>query len=120
LAAELQPYLRADMRILIAWFLLVLFSTQAFPLQVWSSTIAQVQNTTTCADNSEEEKSPTTPKEGKVKKQNTLSEEDYDHVHHLHCRPQHFAQSDEELHHWPASLYALFKREVTTPPPNHC
>lgn len=109
------------MRVLIACFLLVLFSTQAFPLTVWNNTITQTQSAVATANSAEEEeKGSVTPKEGKAKKQNTLSEEDYDHVHHSHGRPSNTAQNDEQVLSRAESLYPLFKREVTTPPPNCC
>lgn len=108
------------MRRFIAWFFIFLFTTQVIPLTVWSKTVAQAQTVVTSEDSNEDNKGSSTPKEGKAKKQNTLSEEDYDHVHHMHGHFSITSGTSEEIHHWPDSLYPLFKQEVKTPPPNHC
>lgn len=108
------------MRRFITWFFIILFSTQVIPLTVWGKSVAQTQTVVTKEDPNEEEKGSATPKEGKAKKQNTLSEEDYDHVHHLDARVAISSGLSEDKHHWPDSLYHLFKQEVKTPPPNRC
>jgi hypothetical protein len=107
------------MRVWIAVFLLLLFATQAFPVAALGKSYAKAQ--ISVADDSagdDDEGNSSIPKEGKVKKQNSLSEEDYDHSHHLHAPSSYSLHARNKLLHLHEWIYALYSGEVTTPPPN--
>jgi hypothetical protein len=107
------------MRALIAVFLLLLFSTQAFPVAALSKSYAKSQLSIMDDSGGDEDDGSSMPK-GKAKKQNTLSEEDYDHSHGLSSTICPIVPVRKQMlpgHDW---LYALYTGEVTTPPPNHC
>ena len=71
-------------------------------------------------DAGDDDEGSSLPKEGKVKKQNTLSEEDYDHSHD-HSGPRYpELLTRRKLLPGQDFLYALYSGEVTTPPPNCC
>ena len=110
------------MRVWIAVFLLLLFATQAFPVAAFSSSYAKSQITVTddSGDCDDDDSGSTIPKEGKVKKQNTLSEEDYDHSHNHHAPVNYSLFARRKMLHLHEQLYALYSGEVTTPPPNFC
>jgi len=105
------------MRVWIAVFLLLLFATQAFPVAALSKSYAKSQ-VSVVDDSGEDDDDSTIPKEGKVKKQNSLSEEDYDHSHGSHVRARFFPDARYKLLHRHECIYALYSGEVTTPPPN--
>ncbi len=107
------------MRIWIAVFLLLLFATQGFPVAAWGQSYAKSQIAATL-DGADDDDSSSLPKEGKAKKQNTLSEEDYDHSHfHPSASGIYMADRQTDLHSH-EYLYGLYSGEVTTPPPNRC
>jgi hypothetical protein len=106
------------MRVLIAVFLLLLFATQAFPVAALGKSFAKAQ-TSVLEDSGDDEDGSSMPK-GKAKKQNTLSEEDYDHSHSCGTTMYRVLPVRKQMlpsHDW---LNALYSGEVTTPPPNYC
>ena len=105
------------MRVWIAVFLLLLFATQAFPVAAFSKSYAKTQISIT-DDAGDEDEGSTIPKEGKVKKQNSLSEEDYDHSHNFHAPAYYAADARHKMLHRHEVIYVLYSGEVTTPPPN--
>jgi len=115
----MRGYLRGNMRVWIAVFLLLLFATQAFPVAAFSDSYAKSQ-ISVVDDNGDDDEGSSLPKEGKVKKQNTLSEEDYDHSHDHSASVYAELLTRQKLPPGQEFLYALYSGEVTTPPPNCC
>jgi hypothetical protein len=107
------------MRFWIAVFLLLLFATQAFPVSAFSNSFAKSQ-ISVVDDAGDDDEGSSLPKEGKVKKQNSLSEEDYDHSHGHSGPPYAELSTRQKLLPGQDFLYALYSGEVTTPPPNYC
>ena len=105
------------MRVWIAVFLLLLFATQAFPVAALGKSYAKAQ-ISIIDDTADDDDGSNIPKEGKVKKQNSLSEEDYDHSHHLHAPSAYSLHAQNKMLHLHEWIYALYSGEVTTPPPN--
>ena len=106
------------MRAWIAFFLLLLFATQALPVAALGESYAKAQIALAEDIGEEDEESPI-PKD-KAKKQNTLSEEDYDHAHWHASSVGDGLLGRQKLLHQHDCLYALYSGEVTTPPPNCC
>lgn len=107
------------MRVWIAVFLLLLFATQAFPVALLGKSYEKAK-VSLIDDSGEDEEGSAIPKEGKAKKQNSLSEEDYDHSHDHVGLDYSGLEARRRMLHQQANLYALYTGEVTTPPPNFC